>query len=190
VKTTSTVLLLTCLLLLGAADAGAHRLGKGGAREAAEGKAREFEFARSWLDFFEVNRCARKSPLRVDCVAVVSGDTETKSSSCRLLISVRAVRRRHRWDEVARVAHSRCRSLPIPVLNYADARKAIQERADRFAGQPTSVISLTRVDAQTYWGRAEWKRTSPRTESCSAKLKARRGGDDIIRAHVEGSTCH
>ena len=112
-KTRSTVLFLTCFLLLGVANADAHHLGKMEARWRAESKARDFEFAHSWLNFFEVNQCVRRSPLRVDCVAIVSGDTETKSSSCRLLIAVRAVHRRYRWDEVAKITESRCRSLPV-----------------------------------------------------------------------------
>jgi hypothetical protein len=209
VKTTSTVLVLTCFLLLGVADASAHRLGKGEARTEAESKALDFELARSWLNYFDVNQCTRKAQLRVDCVAVVSGDTETKSSSCRLLIAVRAVDRRYYWDEVAKIAGSHCRSLQIPVLAYADARKAIQAEADRFAGQPTSVTSLSRQDAQTYSGRAEWKRINPtgckgcgydpgtnkffdtpETESCSVELKARRLGDDSIRVDIESSACY
>jgi hypothetical protein len=77
VKATSAVLLLACFLMLGVADADAHQLGKGEARAAAENRALEFELARSWLNYFDVNRCTRKARLRVDCVAVVNGDTET-----------------------------------------------------------------------------------------------------------------
>lgn len=207
-KTLSVALCLACCLVFGLAGADAHRLGKGGARSAAESRARDFELSRSWLNFFDVQQCRRRSPLRVDCVAVVSGDTEAKSSRCRLLIAVRAVKRRDRWEEVTRVAESRCESIPIPRLTYAQARQAIQAEADRFAGQPTSIASLSRRNAQTYRGFAEWDRFNPSgcrgcgydpesgqpidkptTESCSVELRAILLGDETIRVAVVGSAC-
>lgn len=207
-KTLSVTLCLACALAFGVAGADAHWLGKGGARAAAEVRARDFALSRSWLNDSEVNRCARRSALRVDCVAVVAGDTETKSSRCRLLIVVRAVSRHDRWGRLARIGDSRCTSLRLPVLGYADATQAIQAEADRFAGQPTTISSLKRRDARTFRGFAEWDRLNPTgcqacgydpttgqpvdkptTESCSVELVATRLGDDSIAVEIKGSTC-
>lgn len=210
VKTISTVLFLTCFLSLGVADASAHRLGKGEARSTAESKAFDFQVARSWLDSSDTKRCRRRTQLRVDCEALVTGETEVKASSCRLRIAVEAVPRRYFWDSVAKIISSHCDFQPTPHLTYGDAKQAIQAEADRFAGQATSVTSLYRQDLQTYKGTAEWKRVNPtgckgcgydpasgkpfdkpETESCSVELKATRLSEgDGIRVDIESSACY
>lgn len=208
-RTASVTLFLVCFLLLGVASADAYRLDKGEARSTAESKAFDFESARSWLDSSDTKRCSRKTQLRVDCVALVTGETEVKSSSCRLLIAVQAVHRRYYWDSVARIVNSHCKSHEKPRLTYGDAKQAIQAEADHFAGQATSITSLYRQDFQTYSGRAEWKRINPTgckgcgydpvtdkffdeptTESCSVELKARRLSEGDIRVDIESSACY
>jgi len=147
--------------------------------------------------------------MRVDCEALATGDTEARQITCRLVIEVRAVQRRYYWDEVAKIAHSRCQTTVAPRLAYADARTAIQSEANRFAGMPTTISSLYRQDLQTYTGRAEWSRVNPTgckgcgynsttdksfdtpdTESCSVSMKATLLSPASIKVETEESACY
>lgn len=200
---------MTGFLVLGVTHASAHQLSKGEARLSAESKAFDFQNARSWLDSSDTKRCRRRTRLRVDCEALVTGETEVKASSCRLRIAVKAVPRGYFWGSVAKIVASHCSSRPIPHLTYGDAKQAIQAEADQFAGQTTSITSLYRQDLQTYSGRAEWKRVNPtgckrcgydpvtdkffdtpETESCSVELKATRLREGGIRVDIESSACY
>lgn len=210
-KVAGPLALLAVLACLGVpiASAATHKLGKGQARSEAESKAYDFEQARAWLDSSDVQQCRRRTVVRVDCAALVTGETERQGFRCHLAIAVRAVYRRFYWDEAARIARSRCHPHDLLVLAYTDARDSIQAEADRFAGQPTSITSLRREDRRTYAGRAEWTRTDPdgcrgcgydpatdqffdtaETESCSVEIKALRVQDGSIQLQVEASACY
>lgn len=184
------VVLCASLLCLGAAfpaGSAASSLGKGQARSAAAAKALGFAKARSWLDSAKVQRCARKDRLRFDCLALATGETETRRSTCRLTVVVRAQRRSPR-GATATVARSRCRSSQLPVLTYAAARDAIKGEADRLAGQPTAIASLRR-EGRAYVGLAQWERLAASAEACTVEISATLLRDGKVRLEVGSPSC-
>ena len=130
------------------------------------------------LDSSTVGRCDRKSLSRFVCGATVTGELSRSKTTCRLQIKVRAVYDSFYWTEQASIVKRRCASEATPFLTYEAALRSIQVEADRFAGQPTRITSLSRRDEVTFAGRAEWSR--PRvptnefipTEDCSVELVA------------------
>jgi hypothetical protein len=202
------VAVVACVGSVSAATASVHSLGKGQARSAANQKAYDFERVRSWLDSYDTRQCKRRTARRVDCITLLAGETERRRFKCQLVIAVRAVYRRFYWDEAARIARSRCRSRQLSFLTYSEAQNAIQGEADRFAGQPTSITSLRRVDRQTYSGSAKWQRVNPTgcagcgydsateqsfdtpaSEYCSVDLKATLPDGGPIELAIEESAC-
>lgn len=197
------------LLMALSGAASAYQLGKGAARSAAESKAYDYVRVRSFLDSSDTRKCNRKAARRVVCIALAGGATKTKETSCRLLISVRAVHRLYYWDAVAKIQRARCRTQRIPRLTYGDARAAFQEEADRVAGQPTTLDWVFRTDEVTYSGSAEWERTdptgchgcgynptteeafdTPTTESCHLGMKATLTKAEGIKVEIESSSCY
>jgi hypothetical protein len=93
-------------------------------------------------------------------------------------------------------------------LTYAQARRAIQSKADSFAGTSTRITTMYRLGAAAYSGSAEWDRTNPTgcngcgydpvtgdiydtpsTESCSASIRAKRLSSGRIRVGIENFFC-
>lgn len=93
-------------------------------------------------------------------------------------------------------------------LNYGPAKRAMQAKADRFAGQRTAVKQLYRLKPVVYSGRAEWEHVNPTgckgcgydpatgnvydtpsTEYCSVSMVARKLSSGVIRVRIEESSC-
>jgi hypothetical protein len=93
-------------------------------------------------------------------------------------------------------------------LNYAPAKRAMQAKADKFAGKRTKITFMFRLKPTVYSGRAEWDRVdpsgckgcgydpvtgdfydTPTTESCSVSMVAKKLTTGKIRVRVEDSLC-
>lgn len=105
----------------------------------------------------------------------------------------------------AEAAHHR----KAPHLSYKRAKRAVQQRADRFAGAPTKITSMYRQLNGAYSAEAEWDRENPTgcvgcgydpvsdsfydtptTESCSVGLRAKLLRSGRVRVSVEDFACY
>jgi hypothetical protein len=96
-----------------------------------------------------------------------------------------------------------------PHLSYKRAKRAIQRRANLFAGTPTKITSMYRRLDQGYSAQAEWDRENPTgcagcgydpvsnsfydtptTESCSVGLQAKLLRSGRVRVSVEDFACY
>lgn len=94
-------------------------------------------------------------------------------------------------------------------LNYAPAKRAMQAKADRFAGKRTQITFMFRLKPTVYSGRAEWDRVdptgckgcgydpvtgefydTPSDESCSLSMVAKKLASGQIRVRIEDSLCY
>ncbi|HEU5062155.1 MAG TPA: hypothetical protein VFT79_03255 [Solirubrobacterales bacterium] len=94
-------------------------------------------------------------------------------------------------------------------LNYAPAKRAMQAKADRFAGKRTRITLMFRLKPTVYSGRAEWDRVdptgckgcgydpvtgefydTPSNESCSVSMVAKKLASGRIRVRLEDSLCY
>jgi hypothetical protein len=93
-------------------------------------------------------------------------------------------------------------------LNYAPAKRAMQAKADKFAGKRTKIASMFRLKPTVYSGRAEWEHVNPTgckgcgydpvtgsfydtptTEYCSLSMVAKKLASGQIRVRIEDSFC-
>jgi hypothetical protein len=94
-------------------------------------------------------------------------------------------------------------------LSYPVAKRAIQVKADAFAGARTQITSMFHVKPLAYSGRAEWDRINPTgchgcgydpvtghsvdeptTESCSVSLVATKALSGAVRVRTEDFLCY
>lgn len=93
-------------------------------------------------------------------------------------------------------------------LNYAPAKRAMQAKADRFAGKRTKITYMFHLKPTVYSGRAEWDRVDPTgckgcgydpatgnfydtpdDESCSLSMVAKKLSSGRIQVRIEDSLC-
>lgn len=93
-------------------------------------------------------------------------------------------------------------------LTYAQAKRAIQAKADQIAGASTEITAMFRLGRGAYSGSARWERTNPTgcrgcgydpitgsfydtpsTESCSVGMRAKRLPSGRIRVGTENFFC-
>ena len=93
-------------------------------------------------------------------------------------------------------------------LSYTPAKRAMQAKADKIAGQHTKVTSMLHLKPNVYSGRAEWAQVNltgckgcgydpatgsfydtPVTESCSLSMVAKKLSSGRIRVRIEDSYC-
>jgi hypothetical protein len=93
-------------------------------------------------------------------------------------------------------------------LNYAPAKRAMQAKADRFAGKQTKITFMFRLKPMVYSGRAEWDQVdptgckgcgydpvtgeiydTPSNESCSVSMVAKKLTSGRIRVRIDSSLC-
>lgn len=94
-------------------------------------------------------------------------------------------------------------------LTYAKAKRAIQAKADRFAGTSTEITAMYRRGALSWSGRGEWKRVNPTgctgcdydpitgefvntpsTESCSVEVLAKLAPSGKTQVSTENFSCY
>ncbi len=100
-------------------------------------------------------------------------------------------------------------SASTPQLGYGAAKKAVQAKADKFAGAPTRITAMYKRLNGIYSAVAEWKRVNPvgcpgcgydpatgdfydepRTEACSISLIAKRKPSRQIVVRAESFACY
>lgn len=93
-------------------------------------------------------------------------------------------------------------------LSYAKAKRAIQAKADKFAGERTKIKTMFRVGDLSYSGSADWDRVdpdgckgcgydpvtgqfydTPTNESCSVVVKATLRRSGRVTTVVDSSLC-
>jgi hypothetical protein len=93
-------------------------------------------------------------------------------------------------------------------LSYAKAKRTIQAKADRFAGERTKIKTMFRIADLSYSGSAEWDRVdpdgckgcgydpvtgqfydTPTNESCSVVIKATLRRSGRVATVVDSSLC-
>ncbi|HEX5594089.1 MAG TPA: hypothetical protein VFX35_12175 [Solirubrobacterales bacterium] len=103
--------------------------------------------------------------------------------------------------------------LPAPAnaeqrLSYAKAKRAIQAKADKFAGERTKIKTVLRVGDLSYSGSADWDRVdpdgckgcgydpvtgqfydTPTDESCSVVIEATLRRSGKVATVVDSSIC-
>lgn len=94
-------------------------------------------------------------------------------------------------------------------LSYNRAQRAVQAKADQFAGERTRLTAMDRVGALIFTGRAEWDRVDPNgckgcdydpasgtfldtpiNESCSVEVVVKLRSSGALRVSAEEFACY
>ncbi|OJU80580.1 MAG: hypothetical protein BGO11_19125 [Solirubrobacterales bacterium 70-9] len=184
---------LVVALLIAVSSAVASALTPETARREAKLAAIEFSI-RHQLDESNVGRCRRTSAKAINCAAIAKGETSAAIKTCEINVMVRAVEHQFYTDVSAAITRHSCTTVAKERLTSSAAAKAIQAKADSFAGAKTELSSLTRLDDLTYLASARWIRPSAHpsefstTESCSVSLTARLAAGQVS-VETEGFAC-
>lgn len=118
-----------------------------------------------------------------------------------------------KWLKVLLLAALCLMALAAPVnaeqrLSYAKAKRAIQAKADKFAGERTKIKTMFRTGDLSYSGSADWDRVNPTgckgcgydpvtgefydtptNESCSVAIKATLRRSGRVTTAIDSSLC-
>lgn len=139
----------------------------------------------SRLDGYSFRGCSRQGMRRVVCRFEAFGETATLRTRCHVRVVVTAPARR----PVGRL-RKRCTERRKLVLRPGAARRALKEAVERAAGKRVGV-ELSRVDARTFIGFAEWRRRDPggEPEQCFAEATARLASPGRIEVDPPTPSC-